>query len=115
MFWQVEKVDTTKLLITEDGTYNLAACKLCANTSSGKDTIDECTLVTSQSNSNDLDIEKFQNFLASKGKILSQTSLTALVQKRNKLVKPVITCFMRRMFPSVLLTYSPVITCFMCD
>ncbi|KAF7824280.1 uncharacterized protein G2W53_022424 [Senna tora] len=83
---KVEKVDKASVLITEDGTNYVADFKKsCVNTTSGKDTVEEYTLVPSPSNSIELDLEKFQKFLASKGKILSQTSLAALVQKRNKL------------------------------
>lgn len=80
--------DTTKLLITGDGIHNLVAgSKICTNTTVRKDTIHERGLVTSQFNSSDP--ENFQAILTSKGEQLTQTSLAALEQKRNKLVKPV--------------------------
>ncbi|XP_054817169.1 uncharacterized protein LOC129316827 [Prosopis cineraria] len=80
------KVVTARTLTTEDGANNLATCnKIFTNTSSIEDTKDKCTLVTSQSSSNNLDLQKFQTFLALKGEILSQTSLKVLTQRRNEL------------------------------
>ncbi|KAK4286592.1 hypothetical protein QN277_003126 [Acacia crassicarpa] len=81
------KVVTTRTLITDEGAKNLASCnKTFINNSSIEDSKDRCTLITSQSNSNNVDLERFQNFLALKGEILSQTSLKILHQRRNELV-----------------------------
>ncbi|XP_028808434.1 uncharacterized protein LOC114763001 [Neltuma alba] len=80
------KVVTTMTHITEEETNGLATCnKIFINTSSIEDTKDRCALVTSQSNTNNFDHEKFQKFLALKGEILSQTSLKVLTRRRNEL------------------------------
>ncbi|KAK7262576.1 hypothetical protein RJT34_30150 [Clitoria ternatea] len=81
------KVDSTRMFITEGGVNNLALapCRsICANRpncSSEKNTIHDCTRTANCSN---LDLEKVQFLLDSK-KLLSQTALAALIQKRNKL------------------------------
>lgn len=81
------QADSTSMDITESEINNLASChKICANgpnTSSEKDTIDGCKLIANHCNS---DVEKLQILVDSK-EILSQTALTALIRKRNELVK----------------------------
>ncbi|XP_061367309.1 uncharacterized protein LOC133310397 [Gastrolobium bilobum] len=80
---KAEKVDSTRMLITEGIIKDQSACnKICANTSFEKDSIKECALIANNSN---LELEKLQILLASKGKTLSQTALNALIQKRNAL------------------------------
>lgn len=85
MVWQVGKVDSTMMLITEGGIKNQSACnKICGYASSEKDVKEEFALIENNSCS---DTEKLQILLDSKGEALSQTALTALRQKRNELVK----------------------------
>lgn len=88
LVWQAMKVDSTPMLIDEDGINNIASCsKLSANkpnTSYEKDTTDACTRSSNHSNS---DTEKLQSLQDSK-KILSRTALCSLIRKRNELVKP---------------------------
>ncbi|XP_027191809.1 uncharacterized protein [Cicer arietinum] len=82
---QAMKVDSTPMLIDEDGINNIASCsKLSANkpnTSYEKDTTDACTRSSNHSNS---DTEKLQSLQDSK-KILSRTALCSLIRKRNEL------------------------------
>lgn len=83
--WQAEKVDSTRMLITEGGIKDQPAFdKICANTTFENDSIEECALIANNSNP---DLEKIRVLIASKGKILSQTALNALIRKRNALVK----------------------------
>ena len=84
--WQAVKVDSG---MTDEINNHVSCTRICGkgpNTSSEKekDTVHDCTLVGNHSKS---DLEKIKTLLDSKGKILSQTALTALIRKRNELVK----------------------------
>ena len=88
LVWQVV---TTRTLFTEEGTKNHdhATCnKLLTKSLSIEDANDKRALVTSQPNSNNVDIERLQNIFALKGERLSQTSLKFLTEGRDKLVRP---------------------------
>ncbi|KAF1886984.1 hypothetical protein Lal_00046222 [Lupinus albus] len=82
---KAEKDDSTRMLITVGEIKNQSARnQKCANTSSEKAAVGECSLIARNSNS---DIEKLQTLLASKRETLSQTALAALIGKRNELAR----------------------------
>jgi hypothetical protein len=82
---QAEKVVSKRKHITEGGIKDQSAFdKICAGTTFENDSVEKCTLNANSSNTN---LEKIQTFIASKGTILSQTALNALIRKRNGLVK----------------------------
>jgi hypothetical protein len=112
--WQAEKVVSTRKHITEGGIKDQSAFdkiteggikdqsafdkiteggikdqsgldKFCADTTFENESVEKCTLNANNSN---IDLEKIRTFIASKGKILSQTAVNALKRKRNTLVKP---------------------------
>lgn len=83
--WQAKKVVSTRTHITEGGIKGASAFdKICANTTSENESVEKCTPIENNSNT---DLEKFRNFIASKGKILSETAIKVLIRKRNALVK----------------------------
>ncbi|XP_012570395.1 uncharacterized protein [Cicer arietinum] len=80
---QAEKVVTTRTHVIKGGIKDQSASdKLCADTTFENEPIEKCTVTANNSNR---DLEKLQIFIASKGDILSQTALNALIQKRNAL------------------------------
>lgn len=85
MDWQAKKVVSTRTHITEGGIKDASSFdKICTNTTSENESVEKCTLIDSNSNT---DLEKFRTFIASKGKILSETAIKVLIRKRNALVK----------------------------
>lgn len=82
---QAEKAVSKRKHITEGGIKDQSAFdKICAGTTFENDSVEKCILNANSSNKN---LEKIQTFIASKGTILSQTALNALIRKRNALVK----------------------------
>ncbi|XP_045813435.1 uncharacterized protein LOC123907281 [Trifolium pratense] len=80
---QAEKVVSTRKHITEGGIKDQSAFdKICADTPFDNETVEKCTLIANNSN---IDLEKIGIFIASKGKILSQTAVNALKRKRSAL------------------------------
>ncbi|WJX50552.1 hypothetical protein P8452_36839 [Trifolium repens] len=69
--------------ITEGGIKDQSGLdKFCADTTFENESVEKCTLNANNSN---IDLEKIRTFIASKGKILSQTAVNALKRKRNTL------------------------------
>ncbi|XP_050884095.1 uncharacterized protein LOC127087266 isoform X3 [Lathyrus oleraceus] len=80
---EAKKVVSTRTHITEGGIKGTSAFdKICANTTSENESVEKCTPIENNSNT---DLEKFRNFIASKGKILSETAIKVLIRKRNAL------------------------------
>ncbi|GAU29102.1 hypothetical protein TSUD_58680, partial [Trifolium subterraneum] len=78
-----EKAVSTRKHITEEGIKDQSAFdEICADTTFENESVEKCTLIANSSN---IDLEKFRIFIASKGKILSQTAVNALKRKRNTL------------------------------
>ncbi|KAL5082619.1 hypothetical protein RYX36_011040 [Vicia faba] len=82
---EAKNIVSARKRITEGGTKDESAFdKICTNTTSENDSVEKCTLIANNSNT---DLEKFRTFIASKGKILSETAIKVLIRKRNALVK----------------------------
>ncbi|KAL5052699.1 hypothetical protein RYX36_033381 [Vicia faba] len=80
---EVKNIVSARKHITEGGTKDESAFdKICTNTTSENDSVEKCTLIANNSNT---DLEKFRTFIASKGKILSETAIKVLIRKRNAL------------------------------
>ncbi|KAK2434256.1 hypothetical protein P8452_31428 [Trifolium repens] len=69
--------------ITEGGIKDQSGFdKFCADTTFEHESVEKCT---PNANNSNIDLEKIRTFIASKGKILSQTAVNALKRKRNTL------------------------------
>ncbi|KAL2332210.1 hypothetical protein Fmac_019791 [Flemingia macrophylla] len=84
---KAENVDSSRMLITEGETKNQSTFdKIYAKTSFENNSIEERALIA---NNPDSDLEKLQIVIASKGKTLSQTALSALIRKKIALAENV--------------------------
>ncbi|XP_058748888.1 uncharacterized protein LOC131621861 isoform X2 [Vicia villosa] len=80
---EAKKVASTRTHVTEGGIKDASSFdKICANTTSENESVEKCTLIENNSTT---DLEKFRIFIASKGKILSETAIKVLIRKRNAL------------------------------
>ncbi|KAL5096237.1 hypothetical protein RYX36_000564, partial [Vicia faba] len=80
---EAKNIVSARKHITKGGTKDESAFdKICTNTTSENDSVEKCTLIA---NNSITDLEKFRTFIASKGKILSETTVKVLIQKRNAL------------------------------
>ncbi|KAL5052700.1 hypothetical protein RYX36_033382 [Vicia faba] len=80
---EAKNIVSARKHITKGGTKDESAFgKICTNTTSENDSVEKCTLIANNSNT---DLEKFLTFIASKGEILSETAIKVLIRKRNAL------------------------------